>query len=133
VQAAGELAQLAHREVELGARAGASVSAASGRRARAALEHAQLERERHEPLLGAVVEVALEAAALLHPRLEDPQPRGAELLARLGALEPERDELGEVAERRSASAPSTSGAADATSRSPHVRPPTTIGAATAAR
>ena len=55
------------------------------------LEHAQLDRERDEALLRAVVEVALQAAALVQPGLEDAQPRRVELLARLGALQRERD------------------------------------------
>src|SRR3954447_21886558 len=86
------------RMVELAPRRAHEVA----RGARVAVEQAhdepQLERERDEPLLCPVVEVALEAAALLEPGLQDPQAGGVELLARLGALEAERDELGEVAE-----------------------------------
>ena len=98
MQAAGELAQLLHREVELGP--GGPEQRAGGVRVggQVALDHAELDRERDEPLLRAVMEVALQAPALVHPRLEDPPARGAELLAPLRALEPEGDELGEVAE-----------------------------------
>ena len=45
-----------------------------------AAQHLQLERERHEPLLGAIVQVALEPAAGLHRRLDDPAPGCPELV-----------------------------------------------------
>ena len=48
--------------------------------AEVAAEHAELERERDEPLLRAVVEIALQAAALVVPRLDDPLARAAQLL-----------------------------------------------------
>ena len=44
------------------------------------LEQPQLERERDQPLLGAVVQVALEALALAVAGLDDPGPRAAQLL-----------------------------------------------------
>jgi hypothetical protein len=90
--------ELAHRLVELPARGAHELARGARVAVEQALDEPQLQSERDEPLLGAVVEVALEAAALLEPRLQDPQARGVELLARLGALEAERDELGEVAE-----------------------------------
>src|SRR5213078_2248298 len=52
----------------------------------------QRERERDEPLLRAVVEVALEPAPLGVLRLDEPVPGGAELV--LGALA-----IGDVAEK----------------------------------
>ena len=57
-----------------------------------------MQGERHQPLLRAVVEVALQAPALLERGLEHAQPRGLQLLARLGALQAQRHELGEVDE-----------------------------------
>ena len=98
MQAAGELAQLLHRHVELPPRAGDELLGPVGVGAELVLEHAELDRERDETLLRAVVEVALEAAALVQSGLEDAKPRRVELLAPLGALEAERDELREVAE-----------------------------------
>ena len=71
MQAARQLAQLGERLLEL-------VGGAAQQRdrrvrvAEALLEHAQLHRERDEPLLRAVVEVALQAPALGHAR-----PRGS--------------------------------------------------------
>ena len=46
--------------------------------------HAQLERELDQPLLGAVMEVALEPSPCLVGGLDDPRPRRAQL--RLGSL-----------------------------------------------
>ena len=40
----------------------------------------ELQRQRDEALLGAVVEVALEAAALAHRDLDEPRPRRLQLL-----------------------------------------------------
>ena len=71
VQATGELAQLLHREVELPPGAGDELLRPVGVARRAGLEHAELDREGDEPLLRAVVEVALEAPALVQSR-----PRG---------------------------------------------------------
>ena len=64
VDAAREVAQLLQREARLLARLAHQLG---GRRVAllgALLGHAQRQRERHEPLLGAVVEVALDAPAL---------------------------------------------------------------------
>ena len=44
------------------------------------LQHPQVERERHELLLGAVVQVALDPAARVVGGLDDPQPRHPQLL-----------------------------------------------------
>ena len=49
-------------------------------RGRAAPEPAELERERDQPLLGAVVEVALQPLPLLLSRLDHPPARAAQLL-----------------------------------------------------
>jgi hypothetical protein len=61
VHAARELAQLLERLRELAARAVTSCSAAAGRGG-CRLDQPQLQRERDQPLLGAVVQVALEPA-----------------------------------------------------------------------
>src|SRR5881409_3623269 len=50
------------------------------------LEQAQLERKRHEALLRAVVQVALEPLTLLLAGLDDPQARAPELLHARGQL-----------------------------------------------
>ena len=84
----------------------------------------QRERGRDEPLLRAVVEVALQPAALGVARLDDPRARGGELVARLGVGERLRGELGEardallVAGRERAAART-----DETITAPHSRPP----------
>ena len=57
-----------------------------------------MKREGDEPLLGAVVEIALEPSALRDTRLDDPRARGRQLIVCLRALERERDELREVGE-----------------------------------
>ena len=63
----------------------------------AALDHAQLQRERHEPLLGAVVQVALQPPALGVAGLDDAGARARELVVGVGVGERLRHELGEVA------------------------------------
>ena len=60
------------------------------------LDDAQPEGERDELLLGAVVEVALDALALGVADLDEARPRGGEPVARVGVGERLRDELGEV-------------------------------------
>ena len=62
----------------------------------APLDHAQLERERHEPLLGAVVQVALQSPPLGVPGLHDARARARELVVGVGVGQGLRDELGEV-------------------------------------
>src|SRR4051812_40394494 len=85
-----ELAQLLERALQLGAR-GLEEPRARGRvGVELALREPELERQRDEPLLRAVVEVALEPPALAHRHLDEPGPRGLQLLdprAQLG-LEP---------------------------------------------
>ena len=74
MQAARELAQLGERLVELLGR-GAQHRHRRVAIAEPLLQHAQLHGERDQPLLRAVVEVALEPAALGHAGLEDPDAR----------------------------------------------------------
>ena len=49
----------------------------------------------HEPLLGPVVEVSLQPPPLVVRDLDEPFPRGEQLLARIGVRQGERDELPE--------------------------------------
>ena len=80
MDAAGELAQLLEGELELAP--GGIEQLARERRVAVELapREAQLDRERDEPLLGAVVEVALEAPALEHRDVDEPRARALELL-----------------------------------------------------
>jgi hypothetical protein len=79
MDAAGQLAQLLERLLELGAR---SVELAGD--VRIALhpraQQAQAERERDQSLLSAVVQIALEATTRRVARLDDPGPGGPQLL-----------------------------------------------------
>jgi signal transduction histidine kinase len=99
VDAAGQLAQLLERLSELG---GERVDEPDevGLVLEPRLEHPQLEGERDELLLGAVVEVALDPAARVVARLHDAQPRHAQLL-QAGAREivtEAREDLGRALE-----------------------------------
>ena len=71
---ARDVAQLLERRRDLAARL-LEPRARVGVVVQLALEQAQLERQRHEPLLRAVVEVALEALALLLAGLDHPRAR----------------------------------------------------------
>ena len=67
------VAELLHRLVEqLGGRRRVGVELVAGQ--------PQVHRQRHQPLLGAVVEVALDPAALGVAGLDDPRAGGAQLL-----------------------------------------------------
>ena len=63
-----------------------------------ALGEPQRERERHEALLGTVVEVSLEPAALGVARGDEPGARAGELLPRVGSRDRKPDQLGELRE-----------------------------------
>ena len=95
VQPARELAQLGQRRAELLARA--LDRGVRGRRVLVdqAVGDPQADRERDEPLLRAVVEVALEPPPLAVAGGDHARPRRGELLARLGVGERLGDELGE--------------------------------------
>jgi hypothetical protein len=56
------------------------------------------QRQRVQPLLRSVMEVALETPALGVTRLNQPCPRGGELLPRIGVRQRLRDQLGEARE-----------------------------------
>ena len=94
---ASELAQLLEPGVELGS-GERELARRRGAGLEARLEQAQAERERHESLLGPVVEVALDAPARGVRRLDDPHPRRGQLLARVDVRERRSDELGEAAD-----------------------------------
>ena len=82
VDPAGELAQLLDRELELRrglVGRGDRLGVLAGPSGEPSPDAAQRERDRDEPLLGAIVEVALEPTALLVGRLDDPRPRAADL------------------------------------------------------
>ena len=93
---ARELAQLGQRVVEVLARRRELV--ARGRRIGGdpGVDEPQLEGEGDEPLLRAVVEVALEALALGVADLDEPRPRRGELVAGVGVRERLGHEVGEV-------------------------------------
>ena len=63
-----------------------------------AADHAEPERDRDEPLLGAVMQVALEAPALGVADLDDARPGRGQLLVGVGVGQRLRDEVGEVAQ-----------------------------------
>ena len=80
VQAARDVAQLLERERDLASRPTRAGACASGSPSSMLLEQAELERERDQPLLGAVVEVALEPLALLLSGLDHAPARAPQLL-----------------------------------------------------
>ena len=67
------------------ARLGRAARSSSASAAARSAQPAEVERERDEPLLGAVVEVALEALALLLAGLDDPRAGAAQLVERAPA------------------------------------------------
>ena len=95
--------------------------------------HAQLERDRDEALLRAVVQVALEPLPLGVADLDEPRARGGELLVGVGVGQRLGDEVREVAQPLLDALGSGSSEVLAAASTPHSRPPTLTGAATAAR
>ena len=96
VDAARDVAQLLQRRVQLLAGAGRAAAASRASVGQLAGDDAQDDRERDEPLLGAVVEVALELAAGGVAGLDDAGARGPQVAqagaqVRLQALVLERD------------------------------------------
>ena len=96
VDAAGQLSQLLERAGELRLRAPEQLVRLRIAGGQHALAGSQGERDRDEALLRAVVEVALEPAALGVAGLDDARARGGQFAARLGVGERQRDELREV-------------------------------------
>ena len=128
---AGEPSQLLEPGVELSA---CLLQQRRGRR-RIRLEPRLREPEqqcrRHQSLLRAVVEVALEPAALLVARPDDTGPRGLQVCPRLCARDRERDEVAEGGEPNLAVGGSGSGLPMETQ--PQSVPATMIGAETVDR
>ena len=102
MEAARELAQLLERQVELlgGAVRGSARASRGLPRLELRAREPQGQRERDEPLLRTVVEVALELAPLLVAGLDDAGARRLQVLARLRARDRERDELAEAHQPR---------------------------------
>ena len=99
MDAAGQLAELVEPLRELRpARGDRSSRAAGGSLSSVRLDDAQVERDRHEPLLRAVVQVALEPPALGVAGLDDARARRGQLLVGVGVRERLGDQLGEVAQ-----------------------------------
>src|SRR5881396_706132 len=92
---AGQLAQLVEGELELLLRPFDELERAPVLLRKAVAGESQREGERDEPLLGAVVEVALEAPPFLVLRPEEPHAGGAEVALSLLALGDVADEAGE--------------------------------------
>ena len=80
MDAARELAQLRERGVELVAGALEQLVGRERVLVQLRARDPDVERHRHEPLLGAVVQVALEPAALLEADAEHPLARAAQLV-----------------------------------------------------
>ena len=98
VQAADQVAQFRQRGLGLLVRLGDGLPGAFSRR-RLHPGHAQVDRQRHQPLLGAVVQVALQAAPLgvggvdhPGPGLREPLDAVLQLLSAAGAQQRPRDE-----------------------------------------
>ena len=98
MQAAGDLAQLLQARAELLQRLVEQAGGDVGLELELGARDAQLEGDADQVLLGAVVQVALEAAALLVARLDQPRAAGDQVRARLRARDGQRDELAERAE-----------------------------------
>ena len=86
-----------------------------------------------EALLGAVVEVAHDAAALLVGGLDEPRAGGGEFLSCLGIGDRVGDELGELGDAILGALGGARPAGQAAESAPQMRPPTTTGPATAER
>ena len=99
MDAAGQLAELVEPLRELVLRAADRTSrAAGGSFSSFASTTPQVERDRHEPLLRAVVQVALEPPALGVAGLDDARARRGQLLVGVGVRERLGDQLREVAQ-----------------------------------
>ena len=96
---ASELTEFLECGIELGPR-DRELARRRGVRLEARIEHPQAQRQRHEPLLGSVMEVALDASARGVRGLDDPRPRRGELLTRVRVGERRGDQLGEAADPR---------------------------------
>src|SRR3954452_7871803 len=96
MKSTGELAELLERELQVVAQVREHCLRGGRILAERFLSESQVHRERDEPLLSAVVEVAFEAASLGEACFDDARARGGQLVVRLGAFERECDEGREV-------------------------------------
>ena len=98
MDAAGEFAQLRQPGGEILLRGGQTPRAAARVALQLAADHAEPQRDGDEPLLGAVMQVALEAPALRVADLDNPRPGRRQLLVGVGVRQRLRHEVGEVAQ-----------------------------------
>ena len=98
VDATGQLAKLVEALRELVLRRGQGLAGGRWILLERHADQGQVEREGDQPLLRAVVQVALEPPALDVPRLDDARARGGELLAGIGVRERLCHQLREVAQ-----------------------------------
>ena len=92
-QAVRDLAQLGDRGAELGDAWSSSPSSVDGAVVEVPLRQPQRHAQRDQPLLGAVVQVALEPAPLLVADLDQPGPARLDLAQRAGSSSREPDHL----------------------------------------
>jgi hypothetical protein len=100
VQPARDLAQLLDHAGQAGRRARELLAQLEQVRRRGRLGGPELQPERHEPLLRAVVQVALDAVALGIGGSRDPRPRRRELGAAVSIGDRRRHQLGELGDAR---------------------------------
>ena len=99
MDAAGQLAQLLDRDLELGRRRvgrGDRFVVRSVGRPEAGSEQSQRERQRDEPLLRAVVQVAFQSSPLRVRRFDDPGPRTPQLFLRSSLVREVADDRGHL-------------------------------------
>ena len=95
---AGQVAQFAQARVQVIARSGKNSPRTVGVTVELLLQHRQLERRGHQPLLCSIVQVALDSATRLVGRRDQANARRGELVARLGVLDGVGDELRELSD-----------------------------------
>ena len=100
MNAAGDLPQLVEHARQLLDDARQRALELAELRGHPCLRRAQLQPERDEPLLGAVVQIALDPPPRLIGGGDDPRPRGHQLGAGLGVRDGRGDELREARETR---------------------------------
>ena len=91
------------------------------------VRHAQLQHQRDQPLLGAVVQVTLDPLASLVRSGDEPRPRFYELGLRFGVGDRGRDEFGEIGDAALGSGRKRAAFGDPVTATPHRRPSTTMG------
>ena len=96
MKAAGELAELLERDLQVVAHVREHCLRGGRILAQGFLGDSQVHGEGDEPLLGTVVQIAFESAALSHACFDDARARSGQLVVCLGALQRECDEVREV-------------------------------------